>query len=257
MKLHSILTLLAITLWWIPSSAWCQTAGNNVNITNNKAGGIAVQLAAKKVNAAYKVAADDYLVAVDTTAAAITITLPSAEHGRTLVVQNVGATGYAVTIDPPGTTTINGSSTYTLRGSNEAVTLQCYSVNSTVAWYATGVQNTERTQAVTATTTGATTGTILPGITFVSVTTDSSSKKVILPAPVVGTRIILHNTTSTAYKLQTSAPASIGINGGLGSTAASTIPADSTCVLYCVTATSWKGFYMDADSDVAKVPAAL
>lgn len=90
---------------------------------------------------------------------------------------------------------------------------------------------------------------------YYTVTSGNSAHIVTLPAPVVGKEVIL-DVGANGFKLQTTAPATIGINGGTGASAKSTIAANSTCFLICVSATSWKGYFLDADSDVAKVAAA-
>lgn len=224
---------------------------DDVNYTNTRQGGMAIKLAATKVSSTYTATKSDQLILADPTAAAFTITLPPLERGRVLTIVNITATGNAVTLDPPGSTTISGSSTYTLSGTNQSVTLHSYSDT----WYAVAERNAARVQAVTATTTGATTGTILPGTTQATVTSDSADKIVILPAPVVGKQIVIHN-GATGYELRTSDPATIAINAGTGTNAESAIAANSTCVLICVTTTAWKGYFLDADSDVAKIQAA-
>lgn len=112
-----------------------------------------------------------------------------------------------------------------------------------------------RNQNVIATTAGATTGTILNTTTHASVTSDGATKQVILPAPVVGKTLTI-DVGATGFDLKSSAPATIAINGGKGATAKSAIAANSTCYLICVSATSWKGFFMDADGDLAKIAAA-
>jgi hypothetical protein len=111
--------------------------------------------------------------------------------------------------------------------------------------------------AVTATSDGLTTGTIAErGVyQFVQVTSANSTDIVVLPAPTPGRTVVL-NVGANGFKLKSSAPATVGINGGTGASAVSAIAASSTCVMTCVSATSWKGFFMDADSDVAKVAAA-
>lgn len=109
--------------------------------------------------------------------------------------------------------------------------------------------------ARTATSDGSTTGTIVQGTRFVTVTSSDANHIIVLPSPVVGHIVILHN-GATGYELRTSAPATIGINGGTGASAESAIPANSTAIMICVSATSWKGFYLDADSDLAKVEVA-
>ena len=92
-------------------------------------------------------------------------------------------------------------------------------------------------------------------LSFVTVTSANADHWVNLPAPVPGTVIIL-NVGATGYEMRSSAPSTVAINGGTGATAESAIPANSTCVMICVSATAWKGFFLDADSDVAKVEAA-
>lgn len=110
-------------------------------------------------------------------------------------------------------------------------------------------------QARTVTADGTTTGTISAGVTHVTVTSDDANKILILPVPVVGHQICIHG-PATGFELRSSTPASIAINGGTGSAAESAIPANSTLFMTCVSATAWKGFYMDADGDLAKVEAA-
>jgi len=98
--------------------------------------------------------------------------------------------------------------------------------------------------ARTATTTGATTGTIADAGVFqhVNVTSDSAAKIIILPTPTPGTIVVLA-VTSTGYELRSSAPSTVLIGGGTGGAAVeSAIPADSVAVLYCTSATSWLGF---------------
>lgn len=111
--------------------------------------------------------------------------------------------------------------------------------------------------ARTATADGTTTGTIADAglIQTVIVTCDDANKIIILPTPTPGRIVILHN-GATGYELRSSAPASVAINAGTGVAAESAIAANSTCVMICVTSTAWKGFFLDADSDVAKVEAA-
>jgi hypothetical protein len=117
---------------------------------------------------------------------------------------------------------------------------------------------TQGAVARTATADGLTTGTIADGglLQFVVVTCDSADKIIVLPTPTPGTIIVLHN-GATGYELRSSAPNTVLINGGTGGAAVeSAIPANSTAIMICVTATAWKGFFMDADSDLAKVEAA-
>ena len=111
--------------------------------------------------------------------------------------------------------------------------------------------------ARTATVTGATTGTIADagGIQFVTVTSSNADHIVILPTPTPGIVAILH-VGANGFELRSSAPATVAINGGSGADAESAIAANSTVIAICVSATAWKAFFLDADSDVAKVEAA-
>ncbi|MFZ4766937.1 MAG: hypothetical protein ACOYMN_18445 [Roseimicrobium sp.] len=241
--------------------AYCNFAAHaqdTINLPVNQSGGVAPKIAAVKVTSAYTVRAnDDSTVLADPTAGAFTVTLPAPVQGRVVTVKNIGDGTYGVTLDPPGTVTIDGSTTYTVSGAKKSVTVQCYVVAATRAytWHVISQTPGPFVQARTATTTGATTGTISEDATQVTVTADDSAKIIIRPSPVVGKMIVIHN-GATAYKLRTSAPSTIAINGGSGANYQSTIAANSTCVLTCVTTTAWKGYFMDADSDVAKIPAA-
>jgi hypothetical protein len=92
--------------------------------------------------------------------------------------------------------------------------------------------------AATATETGATTGTIPTGASFVTVTSGNANHIVVLPAPVPGTIVFLIN-GGTGYELRSSAPATVAINGGTGAGAESAIAANSMVMAVCKTATAW------------------
>lgn len=111
--------------------------------------------------------------------------------------------------------------------------------------------------AVTATDDGLTTGIIAPAgmLSFVAVTSGNAGHFVTLPAPVPGTVIVI-DVGANGFKLRSSDPATIAINGGTGASASSTIAASSTIIAICRSATAWKAIFLDADSDVAKVAAA-
>ncbi len=108
-----------------------------------------------------------------------------------------------------------------------------------------------------ATTDGTTTGTITATglISFVTVTSDNANKIIVLPAPVPGTIVII-DVGATGFELRSSAPATVSINGGAEAAAESAIAANSTVIAICLTVTAWKAFYLDADSDLAKVEVA-
>ena len=97
-----------------------------------------------------------------------------------------------------------------------------------------------KTHDATATATGATTGTIPAGVNHVNVTATNANHIIILPAPVIGQVITLIN-GATGYKLRSSDPATIGINGGKGAAAASAVAANTVVVVRCVSATNWIG----------------
>lgn len=107
-------------------------------------------------------------------------------------------------------------------------------------------------EAVTATVGGAA---IAAASSYVTVTSSDANHIVILPAPVVGKQLVI-NVGATGFELRTTSPTTIAINGGTGASVESAIAANSTCFLTCVSATAYKGFFMDADGDVAKIEAA-
>ena len=93
-------------------------------------------------------------------------------------------------------------------------------------------------QAVVPTAAGLTTGTILPGTSYGTVTSAGVNDIAILPAPVPGTKLTLQ-VGGTGFELRSSAPATVGINGGTGVNAESAIPANVTLRLECVSPTNW------------------
>jgi len=97
-----------------------------------------------------------------------------------------------------------------------------------------------KSEARTATATGATTGTISAGVTHVTVTATDANHIIALPAPVPGLKITLLN-GATGYELRSSAPATIGINGGVGANAESAVAASTVVKVECVSATAWIG----------------
>lgn len=97
-----------------------------------------------------------------------------------------------------------------------------------------------KSEARTATDNGKTTGQISAGTTHVVVTCDDANKIITLPAPVPGLEITIVN-GATGYELRTSAPATIGINGGVGENVESAVAANMVIVMRCVSATNWIG----------------
>lgn len=111
--------------------------------------------------------------------------------------------------------------------------------------------------ARTATADGLTTGIIADAgmLQFVTVTSASADNIVVLPTPTPGTIVILH-VAATGYELRSSTPTTVGINGGTGAAAESAIGANTTVVMICATATSWKGLQLGSDGTLAKVEVA-
>ncbi len=97
-----------------------------------------------------------------------------------------------------------------------------------------------KSEARTATANGATTGQISAGVTHVTVTSANADHIITLPPPVPGTKITLIN-GATGYELRSSAPATVGINGGVGANAESAVAANTVVIVECVSATNWIG----------------
>ena len=95
--------------------------------------------------------------------------------------------------------------------------------------------------ARTATSDGLTTGTILDGEGWITVTAASANDIIVLPTPTPG-RIVILTVGANGFELRSSSPTTVGINGGTGAAAESAIPASTTAILLCETATAWKGF---------------
>ena len=121
--------------------------------------------------------------------------------------------------------------------------------------YTVGVQSAAVARTATADGTG--TGTIADGTSHVTVTSGGANTIIILPTPTPGNVVTLAETGTTGYELRSSAPATVGINGGTGSNVESAIAGAITYVrCVCVSATSWICSQYDADGDESKVEAA-
>lgn len=117
---------------------------------------------------------------------------------------------------------------------------------------------TYTTVSRTATSTGATTGTIADAglVQFVTVAATAATQIVILPTPTPGTLILLQSPASTAFELRSSAPQTVGINGGAATNAESAIPANTAAQLICTSATNWAGWQLAAGTTFGAVEAA-
>lgn len=92
--------------------------------------------------------------------------------------------------------------------------------------------------ARTATANGLTTGLIASGTKVVEITAADANHWVTLPDPVVGDTIYLH-VGANGCEVRTSAPATIGINGGTGATAEMALAANVAALAICVSSTNW------------------
>lgn len=251
MKTHR--SFLICLLFAFAASIWSPPLpAQSVRETN--AGGVSVKASVVTTRSNYTATEDDYTILVNATSAAVTINLPRTSRGRIYVVKKIDASANAVTIDANQSQTIDGATTLVLASQYDVAYLHASADGPLGAWF-----NLERraeiVEARTATVSGATTGTISPASTHVTVTSSDINHIIILPPPVVGKKLTIHG-GATGFELRSSSPTTIAINGGTGAAAESAIAADSTCYLECVTATAWKGYFLDADSDVAKIQAA-
>lgn len=111
--------------------------------------------------------------------------------------------------------------------------------------------------ARTATAAGDGTGLIADAglIQFVTVTSAGANNIITLPTPTPGTIVVLH-VAATGYELRSNAPATVAINGGAEADAESAIGANTTVLMICASATSWKGLQLGSDGTLAKVQVA-
>jgi hypothetical protein len=188
---------------------------------------------------------EEVVISADTTSAAINVTLPeistygSAIFNPRVIISDGGGAAATnnITITAGGSDTINGATTVKINTNGGAVILEQVGLTS---WQATNAMGSLPIIARTATAAGTTTGTIATGNVFVQVTSDDANKIIILPAPVPGTIVKLLN-GATGYELRSSAPATVGINGGVGASAESAVAASIYVVMECISATNWIG----------------
>lgn len=119
MKTKSILLGLAILASFLtPASAQIR------NVTDSAAG-ISYNANAKTILGTYTASKDDHTILANASAAAFTITLPapSSRAYPYLVIKKTDASGNAVTLDPAGAATIDGSSTLSLGAQYQQIVL--------------------------------------------------------------------------------------------------------------------------------------
>jgi len=90
---------------------------------------------------------------------------------------------------------------------------------------------------------------------FVDVTSGGTSTILTLPTPTPGS-IVMLGAAGTAYELRSSAPSTVGINGGTGANAESAIAANTTVFAFCDAATNWTAWSMIAGTTFGAVEAA-
>ena len=108
------------TVYWrkADNSAWARcgyVSSDGVFVLDRKGGVVSK-------TGAYTATQDDYMLLCDATAAAFAITLPSAatvKAGKEYVVKKTDSSVNAITVDPDGTETIDGSATYTISLQND------------------------------------------------------------------------------------------------------------------------------------------
>lgn len=112
--------------------------------------------------------------------------------------------------------------------------------------------------AATATDDGSRTGTLRENllVQFVVPNWDGDANHIlVLPSPKPGKVVIIAG-AATGGELRTSAPATIGINGGTDTAAESAVAASQMVIAICESATSWKAFTIASDGTTAGLAAA-
>ena len=111
--------------------------------------------------------------------------------------------------------------------------------------------------AATATSDGSGTGTLRENllVQFVVPTWVGANNILVLPSPQPG-KIVIIAGAATGGELRTSAPATIGINGGTGTDVESAVAANQMVVAICESATSWKAITIASDGTTAGLEAA-
>lgn len=104
-------------------------------------------------------------------------------------------------------------------------------------------------------TAGTTAGVVPDTTTRVLVTSSASTNKVTLPTPTPGRELTII-VGANGFKLQSTAPATVAINGGTGSAVVSAIGANVTLKLTCTSATTWTGFQVSSVGAVTAIAVA-
>lgn len=92
-------------------------------------------------------------------------------------------------------------------------------------------------------------------IQFVVPTWDAATNILILPNPDPG-KIVIIAGAATGGELRSSAPTTVGINGGTGADAESAVAASEMVIAICESATSWKAFKITSNGTTSGLEAA-
>ena len=118
----------------VPTRVWWQSAQRafgvldaEIGVLEAAVGAAAPPFARRTLSASGAALATDYLILVDATAGAVTVTLPvaTASDGAILVVKKFDVSANAVTIDANAAETIDGALTQTLAAQYDTLTLAC------------------------------------------------------------------------------------------------------------------------------------
>ena len=101
----------------------------------------------------------------------------------------------------------------------------------------TGVQCVSTAAVPTAT--GATTGTIPDGVSFVTATSANANHILVLPTPTPGTQLQIFAAGNTNFELRTSDPATVKLNNVSGAGKELVVSAGTVVHCICTSATTW------------------
>lgn len=189
---------------------------------------------------------NDIILSCDSTLGAITINLPSIASLNTAGAMGIryvvnDRTGMAgtnnITIVPNAADSLNNAANIVIKAANGSAAVSVSDLNDWIGEISTGGLSSVSNIATVA---GLTTGTITNGNVFTAVTAGVAPAFITLPAAIPGT-IVNAYVGANGFSLQTSNPATIGINGGIGAGFKSVIPADTYIEMRCVSPTQWIG----------------
>lgn len=185
------------------------------------------------------------------------VTLPAPTPGAKLTIF-CAANGYSLQSSAPATVGINTAAGAALRiivAAGDLIVAECTTATNW-AIVKIGDDAVVEPTAIVATVDGLTTGIIPITATRIDVTSSVNTKLVTLPAPVPGAKLTIF-CAANGYNLQSTAPATVGINAGVGGAVKLAVAANDLLVAECTTATNWAIIKIGADGTVASAgPAA-